>query len=61
MIKCSSTEVTGWILTDAIIISDCPKCKSTKGYYCQTPSGKKSKSTHTERIEKYITKNLTSQ
>lgn len=45
--------VTGWILTDAIIVQDCPKCKSPMGYYCQTPKGKKAK-THTERITKYL-------
>jgi len=53
MVKYPNTELTGWILSDAIIAQSCPKCKSDKGYYCQTPKGKKAK-THTDRVAIFI-------
>ena len=32
---------------------DCPKCKSSKGFYCRRPSGRIADEPHGERIKKY--------
>lgn len=51
-----NTELTGWATSDAIIEVACPKCKSDKGFYCETPKGRKAAQNHTERGSAYINK-----
>jgi len=53
---CKYTELTGWATSDAKIEVACPKCKSDKGFYCETPKGRKAVQIHTERGKAYINK-----
>jgi phage FluMu protein Com len=51
-----NTELTGWATSDARIEVACPRCKSDKGFYCETPKGRKAAQNHTERGSAYINK-----
>lgn len=44
-------KYSGWGYTDATTHADCPKCGSTKGFYCETPKGKIASHPHTQRLE----------
>lgn len=46
--------LTGWILSDAVRQSTCPKCESDPGYHCQTPSGRKAWPPHAQRTDALI-------
>jgi len=37
---------------------DCPRCKAEKGYYCQTPKGRKTTKPHTERFMQLTSKDI---
>jgi hypothetical protein len=44
-------EWTGWLYTDAVRNSGCPKCKALSCVQCHTPIGRKAWPPHRERIE----------
>lgn len=41
---------TGWVYSDAVRKSKCPKCGSDHGYHCETPKGRKVWPPHAERV-----------
>lgn len=48
------THTTGWLFSDAVIQSDCPKCGSHAGYFCETKGGRKAWPPHFERQPKVV-------
>lgn len=42
-------KTSGAMNTDAILFTDCPKCKSNKTLSCRTPKGRKAE-VHLERL-----------
>lgn len=48
---------SGWFMTDATMLSPCPKCRSAAGFDCVTPSGKRARGMswcHKERLAEYL-------
>lgn len=45
--------LTGWLTSDTLITTACPKCKQKKGYHCLTPKGRKAWPPHMERLLAY--------
>ena len=44
-------KLTGWVFSDAVRQTHCPKCQSSAGYHCQTPKGKQTWPPHTQRLQ----------
>ena len=44
---------TGWVYTDATLLSTCPRCGAQKGHYCTTPKGSQKWPPHKDRLLKY--------
>jgi len=42
--------LTGFMLSDARKLVDCPKCEAKAGWNCQRPSGRKAWPPHRERV-----------
>jgi hypothetical protein len=42
---------TGFMITDAILYLECPRCHSKPRFVCRTPSGKKTKFVHADRTK----------
>jgi len=45
--------MTGWIKTDAITYTKCPKCGAGKGARCKNPRGSQT-GVHSLRVKAYI-------
>ena len=45
------TEWSGWMFTDATAAMNCPRCKAKFGEHCRMPSGRKTMTPHSERVE----------
>lgn len=46
--------VTGWVFTDSTLNVKCGKCRSDKGFLCETPKGEKAKYPHKERTSAFV-------
>jgi hypothetical protein len=44
------SKPTGWAFSDAVIQRSCPRCGSSAGFHCESPSGRKAWPPHDDRV-----------